>query len=250
MTNERLRSAIAAADLSYTTFSEHLGVDRKTVERWITTDRLPHRSHRMDAAKVLEKTEGYLWPSTDIDPRTTSASRAELVDFYPNRGSVPTDLWTTLVGEATEAIDLLAYAASFFHDSVPGFADLLQERARSGTSIRLLFGDPAAEAVSLRGEEEDIGALMSARCELTWRYLNPVAAKQGIHARQHRTTLYASIFRFDDALLVNPHAYGAPAGQSPVLHLARIPGGRLYNHYMESFDRVWATGAPVDSSAR
>ena len=40
-------------------------------------------------------------------------------------------------------------------------------------------------------------------------------------------------------MLVNAHVYGAPAAHSPVLHLRRLPGGRLFDHYQASFERVW-----------
>jgi hypothetical protein len=86
---------------------------------------------------------------------------------------------------------------------------------------------------------------MAARCKLTWKYLSPVIAPARMQARRHGTTLYASIFRFDDVLLANPHAYGASASHSPVLHINRIPGGRLFSHYMDSYDRVWATAQPA-----
>jgi 8-oxo-dGTP pyrophosphatase MutT (NUDIX family) len=51
-----------------------------------------------------------------------------------------------------------------------------------------------------------------------------------------------SIYRFDDDMLVNAHVYGAPAAHSPVLHLRRLPGGRLVDHYQASFERVWGAG--------
>ena len=54
----------------------------------------------------------------------------------------------------------------------------------------------------------------------------------GIAVRLHGTTLYNSLYRYDDHLLVNTHTYGVAAGQSPVLHLRRSPGGRLFDHYM------------------
>lgn len=146
---------------------------------------------------------------------------------------------------AKESIDLLAYAGSFLHDSIPGFFDHVAERSDKGVRVRLLFGDPTSDAVALRGREEEIDDLMAARCRLTWKYLGPCVKAHRMQARQHGTTLYASIFRFDDVLLANPHAYGASASQSPVLHINRIPGGRLFSHYMDSYDRVWATARPL-----
>ena len=39
--------------------------------------------------------------------------------------------------------------------------------------------------------------------------------------RLHRTVLYNSIYRADDDMLVNQHAYGIPAAHAPVFHLHR-----------------------------
>lgn len=246
MTNERLRAAIAADGLSIQEFSEKVGVDPKTVDRWISRDRIPHRAHRMNAARILGKTDVFLWPATDSDPRARSATRAEFVDLYPSRASLPVSTWQELIDSAGEAIDLLAFAGSFLHDSIPEFAERIAERARNGVRVRLLFGDPDSPAVALRGDEEGIGALMAARCDLTWKYLAPfTSGKAGIEARKHGSTLYASLFRFDDQLLVNPHALGAPAGHSPMMHVNRIPGGRLFAHYMESFERTWQAAKPA-----
>ena len=61
----------------------------------------------------------------------------------------------------------------------------------------------------------------------------------GIEVRQHDSVLYNSIYRFDDEMLVNTHVVGSPAPQNPVLHLRRLPGGHLFEHYLKSFDRVW-----------
>jgi hypothetical protein len=245
VSNERLRAAITAAGLTPQVLSERVGVDPKTVERWITTDRVPHRPHRMQTATLLGKSDAFLWPTTESDSIVRSATQAEFVCLYPSRRSVPAETWTNLIEQATDSIDVLAYAASFLHDSVAGFTGLLADRARNGVRVRLLFGDPNSDAVARRGTEEGIGDLMSARCRLTWTYLTPMLPDAPVEARQHGTTLYASLFRFDDVLLVNPHTYGYGAGQSPVLHINRIPGGRLFSHYMDAFDRVWTSANPV-----
>lgn len=241
MTNERLRGAIIGAGMNFEQFGQKVGVDPKTVERWITKDRLPHRTHRINAAAILGKSDLFLWPQTEADPRSQSASQAELVSLYSNRGAIPSSTWMTLIDESRECIDLLALAGSFLHDAIPEFDERLTSRAQAGVRVRLLFGKPGGKSATLRGAEEDIGALMSARVELTWNYLRPLLSVPGIQARRHDTTLYASIFRFDDTVLANVHSYGIPASHSPVLHLNRIPGGRIFNHYLDSFDRVWAS---------
>ncbi|MGH8892478.1 MAG: XRE family transcriptional regulator [Actinomycetes bacterium] len=244
MSNERLRSALVSRGLTYSDLGEQTEVDAKTVERWITNDRVPHRTNRLRVAAVLGEDDAFLWPTTKSDPRTEAASEAEFVGLYANRGSVPVDLWTGLAERAAEQIDLLAFAASFLHDSLPDFAETLAEKARNGVRVRLLFGDPDSAAVDLRGSEEGIGDLLAARCRLTWNYCSQLFDVPGVEARQHSATMYNSIFRFDDTVLVNPHTYGAAASHSPVLHLQKIAGGRLFAHYMAGFERTWDTAIP------
>jgi len=67
----------------------------------------------------------------------------------------------------------------------------------------------------------------------------------GVTARQHGETVYNSIFRFDDVLLANTHTFGAAASQSPIVHVQRIVGGRLFTTYMQSFERTWDRAAEV-----
>lgn len=239
MSNERLRSALLKRGLTYADLGEQVSVDPKTVERWVTQPRRPHRAHRLRVAALLGEDDGFLWPETANDHASVSASRAEIVEVFPNRGSVSSEFWLSMVDRTLDQIDLLAYAASFLHDAMPDFAELLASKARSGVRVRLLFGAPDSAAVAMRGEEEGIGDLLAARCRLTWSYWAPILAEQGIEARKHTTTLYNSLFRFDDTLLVNTHALGVAASHSPVLHLQKVAGGRLFAQYVRSFEKTW-----------
>jgi hypothetical protein len=45
-----------------------------------------------------------------------------------------------------------------------------------------------------------------------------------VELRWRAATLYNSIYRFDDTVLVDTDVYGLPASQNPVLHLRRAPG--------------------------
>lgn len=239
MSNERLRSALLKRGLTYADLGEEVQVDPKTVERWVTQPRRPHRAHRLRVAAVLGEDDGFLWPETANDRASVSASQAEFIELLPNRGSVSSEFWLSRVDRAVDQIDLLAYAASFLHDAVPDFAENLASKARAGVRVRLLFGDPESEAVALRGEEEGIGDLLAARCRLTWSYWAPFLREQGIEARKHGTPLYNSLFRFDDTLLVNTHALGVAASHAPVLHLQKVAGGRLVAQYLQSFEIAW-----------
>lgn len=246
MPNERLRAAIATAGLGLEDVAARVEVDPKTVERWITTGRLPHRSHRFVTAQLLGRDEAYLWPETVDDDRSRRASQAELVRLYPSRAAVPVGLWRSLVEDATVAVEILVYAGQFLVDSHPELPRLLTRKAAAGTAVRLLLGDPASEAVRRRGEEEGIGADLTARIRLSLSGLRPLLDGSGAAVRLHDTTLYCSTYRFDDDLFVNTHVLGAPAAHAPVLHLRRAPGGRLFDLYLQSFERVWSAARPVD----
>lgn len=67
------------------------------------------------------RVEAYLWPQLLTDPRTETASAAELLHLYPTRGAVPHDTWTQLFDSAREAIDVLFFAGTHMfeqHDLV------------------------------------------------------------------------------------------------------------------------------------
>jgi hypothetical protein len=237
--NERLRSSITGARLTIPDVAAQVGVDPKTVERWIVLGRVPHRSHRWATASLLGTDEAYLWPEIAEDRRTQAASTSELVTLYPNRGAVPGALWRSLLDGAADRIDVLVFSGLFLPDGYPEVAKLFAAKAEEGAKVRLALGDPESEAVRLRGEEERIGEGMAARVRLSLVYLRDAIGAPGVELRFHGTTLYNSIYRFDEDMLVNAHVYGAPAAHSPVLHLRRLPGGRLFDHYQTSFERVW-----------
>jgi hypothetical protein len=110
--------------------------------------------------------------------------------------------------------------------------------------VRLCFGDPGSEAVAVRDREEGIGGTLAAKIRSALVYYRCLIETGGCELRLHGTTLYASIFRYDDDILVNPHAYGEPASANPTLHLRRLDGGAVAGHYMNSFERVWASAMP------
>lgn len=237
-TNQRLRGSILSAGLRATELAEKVGVDAKTVERWITKGRLPHRTHRVAVAGALGVDEAYIWPEILDAPATQSASVAELLTLHPTRAAIPHDTWAQLMVGAREAIDVLVYAGSFLFEQYD-FTATVTKKAAEGARVRLLLGDESSAAVALRAEEEGTAGGLQGRIQLHRRYLRQVQGVRGVEVRTHGTTLYNSIFRFDQDMLVNGHAYGAPAGESPVLHLRRVPGGRMWDHFMRSFEEVW-----------
>jgi hypothetical protein len=53
MRNERLRALLLERGKTPDQLAEHVRVDAKTVERWITRGRLPYRRHRFEVASFL-----------------------------------------------------------------------------------------------------------------------------------------------------------------------------------------------------
>ena len=148
--NERLRSCITGARLTIAEVAAQVGVDPKTVERWIVLGRIPHRSHRWATASLLGTDEAYLWPELADEQRTQAASTSELVTLYPNRGAIPGSLWRSLLEAASDRIDVLVYAGLFLPDGYPEIAKLLAAKAEQGTTVRLTLGDPNSDAVRRR----------------------------------------------------------------------------------------------------
>jgi hypothetical protein len=151
--NERLRSRITGARLIVAEVAAQVGVDPKTVERWIVLGRIPHRSHRWATASLLGTDEAYLWPEVADERRTQATSAAELVTLFPNWGAVPGALWRSLLEAAGDYIDVLVDAGLFLPDGYPEIAKLLATKAEQGTKVRLALGDPDSDAVRRRGEE-------------------------------------------------------------------------------------------------
>jgi hypothetical protein len=232
--------------------AECVGVDVKTIERWISLDRVPHRRHRWSAAKRLDVDETYLWPKilARSPTRRRDASRSELMDIYPDRASVPREVWLRLMREAQQQVDVLVFSGTFFAQTQPRVADMLREAAGRGAMVRLCFGDPDSAAVDLRDREEGLGGTLAAKIRSALTYYQPLLSIDGCDVRLHSTTLYASLFRYDDEVLINPHAYGEPASANPTLHMRMLDGGRVAHHYVDSFERVWETAIPWGGYSR
>jgi transcriptional regulator with XRE-family HTH domain len=242
--NDRLHSVLAQRGVSPESLAEVCEVDPKTVSRWLG-GRVPHARHRFRVARHLRVEETFLWPAP---PRRSGRQRdglgTELVGTYQNRASVPRDVWLSLLREAQHEISVLVFSGTFFAQSNPHVAKMLSERAAEGVRVRLCFGDPDGQAVAIRGREEGIGDTLAAKIRASLTYYRPVLAEAGCAVRLHDTTLYTSMFRYDDNLLVNPHIWGQPASANPLLHLKRTEGTGWFDTYAQSFDAVWAAARP------
>ncbi|TNY35657.1 helix-turn-helix domain-containing protein [Thermomonospora catenispora] len=244
MPNERLRAVLLERGLTAAALAEAIGVDPKTVERWVTKGRIPYRRHRFAAAAHLGVDETYLWPEALSREQVVSASESEIVTVYPHRWSVPRDAWGRLFAKAKREIGVLVYAGLFLSEDA-GVQQIFADRARAGVRVRILLGDPDSPQVSERGADEGVGDAMAAKIRNALVLYRPLRAVDGVEFRLHSTVLYNSIYRADDELLVNTHIYGVPASHAPVWHLRKISGGDIVNTYLDSFERVWEGATPL-----
>lgn len=241
MANDRLREALLRNGLSLDHVARATGVDPKTVERWITRGRIPYPRHRNAIASMVRETEHYLWPDAVAAERKAEIAESEVVKVYPHRNNIPADLWDRLLSDATEHIEVLSLAALFLVER-PMFAKELRAKAENGAKVRLLFGDPAGREASRRSEEEQLGkGTVAARIRNALAFVRPLVDVPNVEIRLHKTTLYNSVFRFDDEMIVNTHVYGFPGAHAPALHLRRLSAGDLFETYSESLETVWAT---------
>lgn len=235
--NERLRAALLRSGKSASALAEAAGVDPKTLERWVTQGRTPHRVNAVRAAMALGEDVSYLWPDIERG-RRQPGTHPDLIAVYATRAGAPLEAWQALFEKAEHRIGILVYAAVFLHELLPDFNRLLVDKARRGCQVTVLLGDPDSDAVQLRGREETYGHGIEARCRQALMYYAPLTSVSGIEVRQHGTTLYNSMYIGDDIMIVNGHRYGINAYATPVLHLRRAAEGGLFDGYADSFGQI------------
>lgn len=230
-----LARALRSAGLDSADVAATLGVDPKTVQRWLA-GRVPYPRHRSALVSMTGWMARDLWPSvaTPVDAQSDDEIRVT----YPHRSSVTPDAWRRLFRQAEREIGVLAYSALFLAEDAEVQA-LLREKARSGTRVRIALGNPDGRQIDQRGKDERIDAVMSARIRNALILFAALADEPGVEIRLHETVLYDSIYLADDELLVNAHVYGCPASRAPVLHLHRSRADGMAATYFEAFERVW-----------
>ncbi len=82
--NDALRVALDETGYTAEALAERVGVDPKTVSRWLSENRIPHGRHRVAAAEALGRDVADIWPDT--------SRRRDLIWFRP---------WQEIEREAT-----------------------------------------------------------------------------------------------------------------------------------------------------
>lgn len=239
--NEVLRRAMYEADLTEVDLSVKLSVDPKTVRNWMR-GQVPHPQRRAALTRLLGVDEEMIWP--ELRALVAARSRpSELAGVYPRRTAISRKGWLSLFEAAETEIGVLAYSALFLAEDAR-IVRLLSDKTVDGVRIRIVLGAPDSQNVTQRGVDEEIGEAMGAKIRNSLTLLHPLLQLDGVELRLHDTVLYNSMYRSDDQLLVNQHAYGLPAAQSPVYHYRQSDDSEMFDSYLTSFEAIWSKASP------
>jgi transcriptional regulator with XRE-family HTH domain len=244
MPNDALRTALARRSLTPQQLAEAIGVDAKTVNRWITDDsRLPHPRHRWAAAAALEVPEDMIWPRAVRAHIKTGADR-ELVTCYPCRSAIPGKLWRDLIMGARRELTFAGYTSYFVWIEVPGLDIMLRRKAKDGANIRFLLGDPDSPATAERDRIEASPLTLRARIAMTLQQLGRMDMPNLIRVRHTDRHMGMSVWLFDDDMLVSTHIADRLGHDSPTLHLQRRQDDGLFDRYVQHVEHLWNAAGP------
>ena len=241
--NEPLRRALLRARLREDDVAARLGVDPKTVRRWLD-GRVPYGNNRAALADLVGAEEAELWPDAG-GPLTARTRPEELGAVYPHRWSVPREVWARFFASAEHEIGILAYSALFLAEDAD-ILRILAVKGHVGVTVRIALADPDCPNIAELGDEKSSGDEMPARIRNSLTLFSLLRQVENIEIRLHQTALYNSIYRADDQLFVNQHSYGAPAAQSPIFSLRKVEGDDVFSGYLNSFDRIWSSAALLE----
>ena len=224
MENEHLRAAIRRAGLTLEEFADIVGVDVKTVQRWLA-GRTPHPGNRSRVTGALDTSEHELWPDA-VPPSDEPSERGQpvplLTDVVAGYGYAtdhdapdPADI----LRSAAERIELIA------PNVMPGIVDLLLEKAADGCHVRAIIEDPDAHVEPLLGVD---------RIEIR---ASAVGEQFGLH-------------RADDQMLLALRRIGVLTESPPVILLRRRTGDGMFDRLADEFEQRWGDTTQLPNRER
>ncbi len=213
-----------------------LGVDPKTVRRWLS-GRVPYPSSRAALADLVGMDEADLWPDAS-GPLAGRSRPEELATVYPYRWAIQRDVWKRFFESAEHEIGVLAYSALFLAEDA-GLLGIIADKASRGVRVRIALAKPDGATIAQCGQGAGIGGDMVARARNALILYRALIGIERTEIRLHEVTLYNSIFRADNQLFVNQHTYGIPASHSPVFYYRDFENGEIAAAYANSFESVW-----------
>lgn len=245
MPNVALREAMTNARMNEQALARHVGVDVKTVARWVAQDdRLPHPRHRWAACEALGADESVLWPDAIRSAVKTGPDR-EVAAVYPYRSAVPLSHWRKLITAATRDITFAGYTSYFLWIEQPNLGAALRRKAGQGCKVRFLVGDPGSEVTRQREEAEGTSLTVSTRIAVTLEQLERLRDVDGIEARFSDRHIALSAFVFDDDMIVTPHLANLAGHNSPAFHFHRHQDDGVFDRFAMHVNALWDMGRDV-----
>lgn len=148
--NDRLADAISASGVTLEAFAGIVGVDPKSVGRWVNTDTVPHARRRRAIARALNTTEQELWPELAADKPAGDSNPADSDHTPGNTGRGAGDVTGTWASpDQPDAPDLIALINTTEGpidildpygrlEIIPGLIELLAVHAAAGRTVRVI----------------------------------------------------------------------------------------------------------------
>lgn len=245
--NEGLRVAMTAKAMEVEALARQVGVDPKTVQRWLG-GRVPHPRHRWRICDILGQSEQDLWPGVGLGASGTHHT-SEIAAAYAHRADTPSQLWSGMLDRVRTNLDLLGYAMLFFPEQHPRLAEILTDKCVGGLRVRIALADPDSAEVMARDKLEGLGGTLPGRILSTVRHFEPLLSNAGVEIRYHSAPLYNAVYRFDDQMLVTPYLYKLHGYQHPLLHLKRLGPAGIFESYAQQFEAIWTESQPIPDKA-
>ena len=245
MANTALRQAMADARMTEQALARKIGVDEKTVGRWVARDdRIPHPRHRWAACEALGVDEAVIWPDAIRAAVKTGPDR-EIAAVYPYRSTCPASLWRKLITAASREITLAGYTSYFLWIEQPNLGTALRRKAEAGCKVRFLVGDPDSEVTRQRERIEGTSLTVSTRIAVTLEQLERLRGVDGIEARFSDRHIALSVFAFDDEMIMTPHLANLAGHESPAFHVRRCQQDGIFDRFTTHVGALWEQGRDV-----
>lgn len=244
MTNAALRQALRDAKMSERDLAQAVGVDAKTVARWLSDHaRVPHPRHRWAVSEVLGVDEAMIWPQA-IRANIKTGTDREIVATYPYRSACPKSVWRDLITDATSELTFAGYTNYFLWLEHPNLGTALRRKVNAGCKVRFLVGDPDSDVTHHREEVEGVPLTVGTRIRVTLDELAKLGDLEGLEVRHSDEHIAMSVFIFDDQMLVTPHLAKLVGHDSPMFHIKRHMDGGLYDRFASHVSQLWNDARP------
>jgi transcriptional regulator with XRE-family HTH domain len=244
--NDRLRVAMASKGIEIEALARLVGVDPKTVQRWLA-GRVPHPRHRWKTCDILGRSEQELWPNVGLGA-SGAPHTSEVVAAYAHRADAPSQLWVGMLNRVRTNLDLLGFAMLFYPEQHPDLPQIIQDKCAAGLRVRIALADPDGAEVRSRDALEGLAGTLPGRIRSTVSHLEPLSSTLGVEIRYHSIPLYNALYRFDDQMLVTPYLYKLRGYQHPMLHLKRLGPAGVFESYAQQFEAIWNDSRPIRDS--